>query len=176
MPQRAAPVSPVPRAIGPDADVVVAAATSSLPEDLAALSEEATAAGIINVARLVERWRDGSERYDAPGESMLLARVSDVVVGVGGIAWCPDVAGALRVRRFYVSDSYRRRGIARMLATPLVDSGFEHTEAITCNAMASAAAAPFWESMGFESVDINGITHLCVRPPRHPSSGHVTTS
>ena len=79
--------------------VRLTSATKSLAGDLASLANEALAAGVNNVSKLIERWDDGSERYDAPGESMLLAWDSNSVVGVGGMAWCPDVPGALRVRR-----------------------------------------------------------------------------
>ena len=144
--------------------VDVALATENLPDDVAPLAVEATAAGVNNVAKLIERWRNGTERYDVPGESMLIARLAGDVVGVGGIAWCPDLAGALRVRRFYVSASQRRRGIARTLAAVLIDSGFEHANVLSCHAGASDAAVPFWESMGFEPVDVAGITH-CLRRP-----------
>ena len=136
------------------------AATANLPDDLARLAGEASAEGIANVARLIESWADGSQRYDRPGEAMLLGWSADVVVGVGGLARCPDVPGALRVRRFYVSAAMRRRGVATMLAEALIATAFEHVDTISCNAGASAAAPPFWEASGFAPVDRAGITHL----------------
>lgn len=148
-------------------EIEINAATADLPDDVVDLVAESRAADIGNMTRLVERWADGSERYDQVGESMLLARSSGRVVGVGGLARCRDVPGALRVRRFYVSTTVRRRGVARRIANTLIESGFLHTDRLTCNARASAAAPPFWEAMGFSPVDVSGITHHLVRGTDH---------
>lgn len=141
--------------------VDICSASSVMPDGLRALEAEARSSGVRNVAVLVDRWVDGSERYAAPGEALLVARVraSGQVVGVGALGRCPDVPGALRVRRFYVGEQWRRRGIARTLVGELIAGGLRHTDVLTCNARASDAAAPFWEAMGFEPVEIEGITH-----------------
>ena len=134
-------------------------------ERLADLAVEADAHGIRNVTTLIARWKNGSERYDRQGESMLVVVAGKNVIGVGGIARCPHVGGALRVRRFYVAMSARRQGVARALAERLIAQGFKFTPTLTCNAGASAAAPPFWEAMGFHRVDIPGITHMRLAPP-----------
>jgi GNAT superfamily N-acetyltransferase len=131
-----------------------------LPSGLDRLRAEAEAEAIRNVPTLVDRWLDGSERYDRDGERVLAAIAADEVVGIGALSRCPTVPDALRVRRFYVSPAWRRRGVARRLATTLLASGFDHAETITCNAGASDAAAPFWERMGFARTDITGVTHV----------------
>lgn len=131
-----------------------------LPDGITSLARHADQEGIRIVSTVLERWRDGSERFVEPGEEILAATSDDEVVGIGGLSRCPHVRTALRVRRFYVAPSWRRRGVARALATELVAAGFEHTDLLTCNAGASAAAAPFWESMGFVPVDTEGVTHV----------------
>jgi GNAT superfamily N-acetyltransferase len=138
-----------------------------LPDRLDGLAEQASAEDIRIVARVVSRWRDGSERFDGPGERLYVAvdHEKGVTIGIGGLAQCPDVPGALRMRRFYVAPLYRRHGVARGLAQRLIEDVEGATTTLTCNARASAAAPPFWESMGFEPVDAPGITHL-----RHLSS------
>lgn len=123
------------------------------------LAAQAEREGIRNVRALVEGWRDGSLRFDGPGERLLAAVAGTEVVGVGGLTACPHVPGALRVRRFYVAPGWRRRGVARTLARPLLDGAWTHTDLVTCNARASAAAPLFWESLGFTPVDRAGITH-----------------
>ena len=131
-----------------------------IPEGLSHLRDQADNEGIGIVSTLVTRWVDGTERYDRAGESLLAATVGDDAVAIGALSWCPHVSGALRVRRFYVAPDWRRRGLARNLAAELMSSGFRHSDTITCNARASAAAAPFWESLGFVPVEKEGITHL----------------
>lgn len=142
--------------------IEIGSAVPVMPDGLTGLEVEARSSGVRNVTMLVDRWVDGSERFDAPGELLLVARdsASGCVIGVGGLSRCPDVAGAFRVRRFYVAERWRRRGIARTLARALIDDRSRRGDLLTCNAKASGSAAPFWESMGFERVDgIDGITH-----------------
>ena len=130
-----------------------------LPSGLDTLRGEADDEGIRIVSVVIDRWVDGTQRYDQPGEDLLVAQRDGVVAAVGGLAWCPNVAGALRMRRFYVSPTARRKGVARELAQQLICDASSHTSVVTCNASASAAAPPFWESLGFEPVTIDGITH-----------------
>lgn len=142
-----------------------------MPNGLSGLEAEAKSRGIRNVSALVARWMDGSERFDGPGELLLVAvdPAAGAVVGVGGLTMCPDVHGALRMRRFYVAERWRRRGVAKALAETLITAGFRSTELLTCNAGASEAAPPFWEAMGFSSADVVGITHLLRRVPGSPT-------
>jgi len=146
-------------------DIAIGAAARWLPSDLDGLRREADDEGIRVVGVVIDRWVDGTQRYDVPGESLLVAaRPHGVAVAVGGLSWCPNVAGALRVRRFYVSPATRRQGIASDLATRLIDGARNHTSKVTCNAQASASAPPFWESLGFAPVDADGITHVLDLP------------
>lgn len=142
-------------------EIAIDAAARWLPSGLDALRQEADREGIRIVSTVIERWVDGTQRYDQPGEALLVARFAgqERAVAVGGLAWCPNVDGALRVRRFYVSPSARRRGVARALAQRLIADGAAHTWLLSCNAQASPAAPPFWESLGFVPVDADGITH-----------------
>ncbi len=130
---------------------------------LGPLADEAGRAGIVNVARLIASWIDGTETYDRPGEQLLAVTNRDDVIAVGGLARCPDLDGALRVRRFYVADAWRRRGVASGLADRLVERALRHTDTLTCNARASAAAPVFWEAMGFSPTTVPGITHTLTR-------------
>ena len=42
---------------------------------------------------LRERWVDGREKFELPGEQLLMALVQGVVIGVGGLSQCPTVVG-----------------------------------------------------------------------------------
>jgi len=142
-------------------DISIEPADRWLPTGLDQLRREADDEGIQIVATVVDRWVEGTQRYDRPGESLLVGwRPTDGrIVAVGGLAWCPNVNGALRVRRFYVSPGSRRQGVARNLARRLIEVGTAHTAVLTCNARASPAAPPFWESLGFRPLEAIGITH-----------------
>jgi len=140
-------------------DITIEDAARWLPAGLDLLRREADDERIRIVSTVIDRWIDGTQRYDQPGESLLVGRVGERIVAVGGLAWCPNVTGALRLRRFYVSPAARRQRVAHDLARQLIDDGAEHTAVFTCNARASDAAAPFWESLGFLPVDADGITH-----------------
>ncbi|CAN5767711.1 GNAT family N-acetyltransferase [soil metagenome] len=134
-----------------------------IPDGIRGLADEATASGVRNRSVLIERWLAGSERYDRLGDALRVALdAGEKVVGVGGLAHCPDVPGALRVRRFYVAVAWRRLGVGRLLATELIDEGFRHSDRLTCNARATPAAPQFWERMGFRPVDGVGISHVRV--------------
>ena len=130
---------------------------------LSGLAAEAQLEGVRNVGMLVQDLEAGRALTGRPGEGFWIAveSGSGTVVGVGGITACPDRSGALRVRRFYVSRTVRRHGVARMLAARCLASAKHAGVAeVTCNAAASAAAPVFWESMGFDKVRDVGLTHL----------------
>ena len=140
--------------------VTIRPVTDSVISALDALASQADGEGIRIVKRVVDAWRSGDEVFDQPGETLLAAiDGSKAVIGIGGLTLCPTVEGALRVRRFYVDPAWRRRGVATRLASTLIATGQSRTSIITCNAGASAAARPFWESMGFAPVERAGITH-----------------
>lgn len=135
-----------------------------MPDCLQALAAEAIAAGVMNVGALMTEWAAGTLRFDGDGEQLLLAVADgERVIGVGGLTVCPDVVGALRVRRFYVASDWRRRGVGAEIARRLVVHGLAHADMLSCNAQASDAAPQFWESLGFERTDRAGVTHVLVR-------------
>jgi len=141
-------------------ELQVVPAAPFLPGALGPLAAHADAEGIRIVSTVRARWEDGSERFLGPGEAILAAVAGDEVIGIGALSQCPDVLGALRMRRFYVAPSWRRHGVGRALASQLIEAGHAHTGILTCNAQASAAAAPFWESLGFVRSELERITHV----------------
>lgn len=138
----------------------VVPAAPFLPDAVAPLADHADREGIRIVSTVRERWEDESERFLGRGEAILAAVADDEVVGIGAVSQCPHVPGALRMRRFYVAPAWRRHGVGRSLARELIEAGHAYTDLLTCNAQASSAAAPFWESLGFVQTDLEGITHV----------------
>jgi GNAT superfamily N-acetyltransferase len=81
------------------------------------------------------------------------------LVGMGAMTHDPHVAGALRMRRFYVLRHYRRRGVGQAIARSLLDRPEVAGKLITLNAP-HAEAARFWEALGFVRDAGDGHTHV----------------
>lgn len=133
--------------------------TGELSSDLDDLRLEARREGYRFVERLVGEWESGQNRFEQAGESMMIAYEEGVVVAIGGITVDPVVAEALRMRRFYVRNSFRRQGLAQRLAEALLKSVEKSGKTITVNAGTPDAPA-FWEAMGFERHEEDGHTHI----------------
>jgi GNAT superfamily N-acetyltransferase len=87
---------------------------------------------------------------------LLAAYVGDALAGIGGLTREPAIAGALRVRRFYVAIAHRRHGTGRTIAEALLRRTAVRT--ITCNAAAGSEA--FWQALGFVPDRRDGRTHI----------------
>jgi GNAT superfamily N-acetyltransferase len=131
----------------------------ALPAEFDQLRAESGAEGRRFLDRLANDWASGVMRFDRPGE-MLLAAYSDddMLVGVGGITVDPEIAGALRMRRFYIRSAFRRTGIGRAIAETLLESALRKVDTITLNA--ATASFRFWESLGFVPDQQAGHSHI----------------
>jgi GNAT superfamily N-acetyltransferase len=128
----------------------------ALPAGFEALCDEARAEGFGMLDRLAAEWSSGAMRFDQPGEMLLAAYVGDALAGIGGLTREPAIAGALRVRRFYVALAHRRHGTGRTIAEALLRRTAVRT--ITCNAAAGSEA--FWQALGFVPDRRDGRTHI----------------
>lgn len=129
-----------------------------LPIGFDVLRAEARAEGYLFVERLAADWMSGTMRFDREGEALLSAHVTDVLAGIGGLTIEPVVPDALRMRRFYVRQAYRRSGIGRQLATALLERARNAASPVTVNA--APASTAFWESLGFAPDARDGHTHV----------------
>ena len=121
--------------------------TAGLPEVLRQLSESG--------------WETGEQRFDRDGAALFAAFVGNHLAGIGGVKREADAdESAMRMHRFYVHPMYRRQGVGRVLADAAMAQGIASAALLTCNARASAAAAVFWEALGFERRDAAGYTHI----------------
>ena len=135
-----------------------------LPDGFPALLADAASEGVGHMARLAEGWASGDQRFDEDGEVLLGALLAGTLVGVGGLSVesaAPEPAR--RVRRFYVRPAFRRQGVARALASALIQEALDQIDLLTCNAAASPAAAPFWEAQGFSRDNSGPWTHVLRR-------------
>jgi len=141
--------------IGP---LELAPVTGDLPAGFDTLRAEALAEGFRQVERLAAEWASRTTRFDREGEALLAVRSNGVLAGIGGLTIEPVVAGALRMRRFYVRPRFRRCGVGRKLATALLErTGYAH-RLITVNAPAGSIL--FWEALGFKPDMREGHTHV----------------
>jgi GNAT superfamily N-acetyltransferase len=132
-----------------------------LPPGLEGLAQAAAAEGVRNVRRLIENWESGAQRFDQDGAALFAAVDGETVAAIGGVRRETDTdESAMRMHRFYVDPSYRRLGLGSRLAREVMTHALSHASVLTCNARASAAAAPFWEALGFAKADGISYTHI----------------
>ena len=135
-----------------------------LPDGFDALLADAAAEGVGNMALLARDWAGGDQRFERDGEALLGALLAGELAGIGGLSVETAAAEpARRVRRFYVRHAFRRQGVARTLASALVQEALDQVDLLTCNAAASPAAAPFWEAQGFSPDATGPWTHVLRR-------------
>ena len=135
-----------------------------LPDGFDALLADAASEGVRNMALLAQDWASGDQRFDRDGEALLGALLAGDLAGIGGLSVeSAATEPARRVRRFYVRPAFRRQGVARTLASALVQEALDQVDLLTCNATASPAAAPFWEAQGFSPDTSGPWTHVLRR-------------
>jgi GNAT superfamily N-acetyltransferase len=137
---------------------------AALPDGFDALRDEARAQGFGMLDRLARDWDTGADRFAREGEVVLAAFVDGVLAGVGGLTHDPVLLGALRMRRFYVGQRFRRLGVARHLAEALLALPRGNRTLITVNAGTPDAPA-FWEALGFVRYSGARHTHVLVSAP-----------
>jgi GNAT superfamily N-acetyltransferase len=134
------------------------------------LQSEAQQEGYDFINTLVEEWANTQNRFDAPGEALCGHMDDGLLVAVGGLnvdpfAGRPDMG---RIRRVYVRQAWRNKGIGRALVTALVDVARGHFRSVRLRAE-NADAARLYENMGFVPVSSPDATHIMVFTSSIPS-------
>lgn len=122
-------------------------------ECLADLAADAEQDGHRMVTRLIADWRDGSNRFERPGESLYVAGLEGEIVGVCGLNVDPylEEARTGRVRRLYVAVAHRRRAVGSLLVARIVADAWQAFDVLRLRTRNPVAAA-FYESHGFTPV------------------------
>jgi GNAT superfamily N-acetyltransferase len=131
----------------------------TLPAGFELLRHAADGEAFDMLATLAREWASGANRFDRPGEALVAAYDAGTLVAMGAMSHDPNIADALRMRRFYVSPRYRRRGVGKLIAHTLLDRPEVARRKVTLNAP-HAEAARFWESLGFVRDVSDGHTHI----------------
>jgi GNAT superfamily N-acetyltransferase len=130
-----------------------------LPEGFEALRAEADAEGHRHMARLATEMAETPQLFLA-----LLAALDDgELLGIGGMTAEPTDPSAIRMRRLYVAQAARGRGVARTIANALLNEALGRTRLVTVHA-GNPGAERFWEAMRYAPV--------ADRPWSHQFTGH----
>ena len=142
--------------------MIVERVTSLNQDQIIALVEESNSEGHNFGKRFMDEYFNGYNRFDQPGESLYVAQVEDMVIGICGLNIDPylnriDVG---RVRRFYVLSKYRGNGVGKeLLRTVVIEAkkNFKQLTLYTENPIASE----LYIRMGFSKVDgIHNVSHI----------------
>jgi GNAT superfamily N-acetyltransferase len=136
---------------------------TTLPPQLFDLEREAVDQGFNLVGRLIRDWQDGSNRFDKPGECLLAVTEDGTLLGVGGLNVDPYVPDGLtgRLRRLYVANAFRRRGIGEALVAALLQKAAQRFRQVRLSSDTESAAA-FYVRLGFSAVEDETATHVKV--------------
>jgi GNAT superfamily N-acetyltransferase len=132
----------------------------ALPDGFAGLRAEADAEGHRHMARLADEWAEDPTIFVA----LIAALNEGEFVGIGGLTPEPRAVDqqALRMRRLYVSESARLQGVARAIASALMQEALDQVGLLTVHAGDKGAAA-FWEALGFKAVQGEAWSHALQR-------------
>lgn len=134
---------------------------ADLPADIGILLEKDRVEGQHLVARLVDEWRDGTNRFDRPGETLVEVRCGSDLCAIGGLNIDPylDDPRVGRIRHVYVDPGQRRNGVGRLLIETLIDIADGHFEKVRLRSVRDGGPS-FYESLGFEPTAETEATHV----------------
>ncbi len=130
-------------------------------DDLRRLHTDARAHGFEAFDRLIDDYEAGINRFDQPGETLLVARLADRVAGVCGLNVDPFAADRRigRVRRLYMGASFRRQSLGTALVRAVEVVGARSFDVLRLRTH-DAAADAFYRALGYVGIDDPNATHL----------------
>ena len=122
-------------------------------DQIAALASDADADGRVFVTRMLVEWREGTNRFDRPGECLWGVREEGELVAVGGLNVDPYVSSEQvgRVRHVYVARAKRRSGVGSILLDRIVGAARISFSLLRLRTFNPDAAA-FYVARGFTEV------------------------
>lgn len=131
-----------------------------VPSDIGPLIEAAAEEGHNLVIRLVDEWRDGSNRFDRAGELLAEVRCDGSLCAVGGLNVDPytDDPTVGRIRHVYVDPRHRREGVGRLLIEFLVGHARAHFSRVRLRSLRDPGPG-FYAALGFTTTDEPDATH-----------------
>ena len=129
-------------------------------ENMSSLVDESTKAGLTSVSKLIAEYESGINRFNFRGEFFVGVFCCNDLVGVGGLNIEPyePESAAGRLRRFYVLEKWRRRGVGSALLKAIESHASHYFPTIQLYTP-SAAAAAFYEASGYERRNRIKVSH-----------------
>jgi len=127
------------------------------------LRREARDEGYAFLDRLAEDWLSGKNRFDGPGEIFCGCVDDGALVGVGGLNRDPFLGDRHvgRIRRVYVRQAWRNRGVGQALVRSLLSTAQKSFRSVRLRAE-NAGAARLYERIGFTAIEDLNATHILV--------------
>jgi GNAT superfamily N-acetyltransferase len=130
--------------------------------DVQPLLATSEAEGFAFVRRVVTEWRDGQQRFEAPGEALLGRRVDGRLVALCGLMRDPylDDPAVGRLRNLYVLPEHRGRGLGASLTRRVLELAPAAFRFLRLRAV-DERAARLYERFGFRPIaDMASCTHV----------------
>ncbi|AUM70288.1 GNAT family N-acetyltransferase [Pseudomonas fluorescens] len=133
---------------------------SALAPQIPLLETEAVAEGFRFLTRLVTDWKNGSNRFDRPGEGLFGAFYNGQLIAIGGLS-CDPYAGpdTGRLRRVYVAPASRRQSVGKVLVQHLLEYAALNFRVVRLSTDTPQGAA-FYLRCGFQQVQDDSATHV----------------
>jgi GNAT superfamily N-acetyltransferase len=108
----------------------------------------------LNTEKMIANDLNNLEMYFPPHGGLFLAELDRTLVGMIFLAQLREGVG--RIRRMYVRDAYRRRGIARALFETAIDQArdMEYSQLLLESPMSWSGAHALYHALGFEAVEM----------------------
>ncbi|MNI08522.1 acetyltransferase [compost metagenome] len=119
--------------------------------DISGLVMESSKEGFQHMKRLVDEYESGTNRFNKRGEALFIACEHERIIGIGGLNQTTK-DGIGRVRRLYISQNNRKRGIGRMIMNRIIEEAKQHYQMIELKTD-HPAADTFYRSLGFSVRD-----------------------
>jgi GNAT superfamily N-acetyltransferase len=130
------------------------------PNELDGLVTKSLEEGFKFVQRLRDEYKSGVNRFDRPGEALLLAREMSGVIAVIGVNLDPKgQPEVMRVRRFYVLPEHRGHGLGQKMLLEVIElAQAAHAQSLELHTD-NPQAARFYERNGFQPLNSSNPTH-----------------
>ncbi|OXM82451.1 GNAT family N-acetyltransferase [Paenibacillus rigui] len=116
------------------------------------LLTESMMEGFRHISRLVEDYRNGTNRFDHNDEALFLCLLDNRVIGICGLNRDPYYGdGVGRVRRLYVLKEYRRHNIGRKLTEAVIQKARNYYKRLVLKTD-NPNASKFYKTLGFNEV------------------------